>query len=316
MRQSHGYALLLTLVMLALTATAVSTLAKTSATRALAAKQAERDLQIQFAESSCRRVLMPAMQQYLGSDANTSQTRGGASSRTATLSSLIVAMEFGDLHVVARLDDQNALPNLNALLASQTPPQAAGSHPIFAAIGLPNPRHTWPLQGAIGQRVGIGTYSAWQQLYPQTPPATLCGLDPHAATTTYPAPSPPPFPLTLWGNEKLNLWTASEQALHGVLDGVMDPSDIAELVTLRDDTPYREQSIAQMLQTLGLSISAQSSAQRRLTDESQTYALWLAVTPTSSERHPAPSSAAYTSWSLTISGWNDGSGSRPIVFHW
>lgn len=320
-RRVGGYALLLTLILLTLTAVTIGTLARTSSTQALQAIQAERDLQLRWAELSCRRVLLPAMQTQLTSDLDRwrSSESENTTRRDAPLFSMTTTIEFRGIHVVARLDDQQALPNLNTLLAASHNGQPADVHALIAQTSIRERLVPRPLDEATARRIGAGPYDAWGQLFPAATPPVLSGMQGATNSTG--------IPLTLWGDGRLNVWTASPESLHLVLDDRVGTDQVAKLLELRAE--HRERSVRELIQMMNLGPSERAQARLSLTDRSRTYALWLSLSlhsfegETSSNAYTLKDSSSPTQWSLTISenssatsGSASGGGDRGKVFRW
>ena len=331
-RCSSGYALLLTLVMLVLTAVTISTLAHTSSTQAMRARQAERDLQSRWAETSCRRVLMPALQQHLQT-ALDSYRDAGAEWVDSPPSSVAVSFALSGVQVVARLDDQQAVPNVNHLLTSTTQGQPNSIADVLIPGSIRARLVPRPLDESQAQQLNASPFESWGQLYPTASPQALSGM-----TGSMPlgrglvlgyadrgnglvgaAPGGSGVPgipgVGLWGDGRLNVWTASPQSLHRVLDDGIGSDQVAKLLALRRD--HRELSARQLVQAMNLGPSERAVARQTLTDRSRTFGMWLAVTPTDVDR---PLQGRQAHWSLTIVESSDRSarsgGSHARVFRW
>lgn len=321
-RRESGYALLLTLVMLALTAVTIGTLAHTSGTEALRARQAERDLQLRWAEASSRRVLLPALKQQLETRLDQWRADDQGMFRSPA-SSVMVVLDLQGIRIVARLDDQQAMPNLNQLLTAEQHGQPLDVQSILAESPIRERLVPMPLDEATARRLGESSFTSWGQLYLTASPSDLSGLNPAATrqrdlifgdsrpgTTSLRGPG-----VTLWGDGKLNLLTASPQALHRVLDDPIGSDQVMTLLDLRE--AHRDLSARQLVQMLNMGPSERAAARLALTDRSRTYALWLAVTPTV-DGEPIPGQRPR--WSLTVveggGGLTRGSGGRNRDFRW
>lgn len=307
-RRSGGYALLLTLVMLALTAVTIGTLAHVSSSEALRARQAERDLQSRWAETSSRRVLLPALQQRLESELDAWRT----SEQAPTLpppASITVTLDLGDQRIAARVDDLQALPNLNRQLAMTKPGQRNDVRSIFTGGMVHERLQPRPLEEDHARRMGSGPYLSWGQLYPAAGPETLSGLDPTAIPPGHfvyangnadPTGFNPGVGWTLWGDGKLNVWTASQDSLHRVLDHSIGSDQTTRLIELRGG--HRGLSARELIQMMNLGPSERAAARLALTDRTETYALWLAITPLQ-RGETGPDGRVL--WSLTVHDANN-----------
>lgn len=300
--RGRGYALLLTLVMLALTAVAVASLAHTSASDALAARQAERDLQRRWAETGCRRVLMPAMQSRLEDELDRWRYEADRTDPgSAPPSSVSTQITLGGVLLDVRVDDQQALPNLNTLLQTGLGDPALEVQRVVAQAGLQGRLAPSPLDADPARRLGLPAYASWGQVYAQAPPEQLSGMsmDRRTVHRAGAAPQiefshkvhPQVIPggssrgtsggwgvlLTLWGDGRLNLWTASGWSVHRVLDERIGADRVADLLALRGQYPDR--SSRQLASMLNLPPDQRAAAQLALTDRSRVYAMWLGVTP-------------------------------------
>lgn len=318
-QRSRGYALLLTLVMLSLTAVMIGTLAHTSGSEALRARQAQRDLQSRWAGASCRRVLLPALQEQLQSELD--QWRADDQSVGALPpASVSLSFEMQGVQILARVDDQQAMPNLNQRIkatANGQPLDVQGALSEYAFNERLVPR---PMEEVHARRLGAEPFQSWGQLYPAATPNDLSGISSPRATArglvfensggsvTYAGG----LELTLWGDGMVNLWTASPQSLHRVLDEPIGVDQVSKLIELRED--YRDLSARQLVQMLNMGPSERAAAQLALTDRSRAYAMWLAVTPMA-DGQPLPGERPR--WSLTVTEGGRGiSGDRDRVFCW
>lgn len=334
--------MLLTLVMLALTAVAVASLAHTSASDALAAQKAERDLQRRWAETSCRRVLMPAMQTRLEDELDRWRYEDDRTDPgSAPPSSVSTRIMLGELRLDVRVDDQQALPNLNTLLQTGLRDPALEVQRVVAQAGLQGRLAPSPLDPDPARRLGLPGYASWGQVYALASPEQLSGMviDRRTIHTTRATSQiefshevdPQVIPggntggnsgagaggggvwLTLWGDGRLNLWTAGGWAVHRVLDERIGADRVADLLALRGQYPDR--SSRQLVSMLNLPPDQRASAQLALTDRSRVYAMWLGVTPVVEARsssQPTPR----TSWSLTVQGAGGDPPARPLIFRW
>lgn len=336
-RSSGGYALVLTLVMLSLTAVMVGTLAQTSGSAALQAKDAERELQLKWAEASCRHVLVPVMRDRLQSELDDwrSTDDGQDLTHQRPASSISTSFELGGVWVVARMDDQQALPNLNTLLTQRDNGQPTDIQALLASqAGIGERLKAQPLEESIAQRIGARAYTSWGQLYPDATPQSLSGLNPSAQSpqsTIIDDEGNNPIPFTLWGNGTLNLWTASPAAVHLALGERLSPDKIARLLELRQT--HRDRPARQLVQMLNLGPSERAAARLALTDQSQTHTLWLSLTPPGSQgtssRAPMDGRVRHTTtpgdnsggsggggWSLTVVESTHRKAQRQQVFRW
>lgn len=332
--------MLLTLVMLALTAVAVASLAHTSASDALAARQAERDLQRRWAETSCRRVLMPAMRTRLEDELDRWRYEGDRTDPgSAPPSSVSTRITLGGVRLDVRVDDQQALPNLNTLLHTGLRDPALEVQRVVTQAGLQGRLAPSPLDPDSARRLGLPDYASWGQVYALASPEQLSGMvmdrrTIHRAGATpqiefFHATGAQVTPgsssggtsgaggggvlLTLWGDGRLNLWTAGGWAVHRVLDERIGADRVADLLALRGQYPDR--SSRQLVSMLNLPPDQRASAQLALTDRSRVYVMWLGVTPVvevRSSSQPTPR----TSWSLTVQGAGGDHPARPLIFRW
>ena len=91
---------------------------------------------------------------------------------------------------------------------------------------------------------------------------------------------------TLWGDGRLNVWTASHEIIRKHLADSVEPETIDALILLRDAEP------ALGLGTLIMNAAADREQDRDeltriLTERSGCYSLWLAVRPDQHETAPA-----------------------------
>lgn len=286
MRDGHpprGYALLITLVMLALLGVILGGLARRSADAAIDANVEEQAVRLQWARLTCSHTMLRNVQERFDRRAEAwfasldpeSESPAGWDDRPASHES--VALALRGLHLTVRIDDEQAKINLNHALrqAADTfvSPDAVIAESL-SDVWAPTPQFTRP---EFVELLRFQPLESWQQAMPGSSPKNLLGIK-DAANLLNPRLSGPAETATLWGDGRLNLFSAPEAVLQRGLRDRVDPYTIQRLIRLRQEDPG-----------LGLTVLIENAAPDRqedrraltaaLTDRSTCFALWINCAP-------------------------------------
>lgn len=290
-RSKPGYALLVTLVMLSLLAIILGGLARRSAERALQARDTEEDMRQRWAELSCSRVLLLTAAERKNRELTAwleSSDPGAVRIGDANppKPSDVFYLELAGLQLWGRIDDEQCKRNLNRALALS--PDAAIS-PQQVLDGILSPARSQSLRltrEPFVHQLGLTPLVSWAQLLPENKlPELLGGHGPQAmmGTSLHPAVADR---VTLWGDGRLNIWTASNQTIRDELAGSVESETIEKLLELKRLGHDHD------LGTLILNATPEHKPDRAvlsgvLTDRSTCYSLWLAVRPDNQPDAPA-----------------------------
>jgi hypothetical protein len=258
----RGYVLLLTLALVTLAAITMTGLARHSLKLALEAQDAERELQERWGAISCRRVLLDRADELFEALVPEEQV-----DRPPWPKPAIVEAEFTlrDSLYWIRLADEDAKANLNVihekkpqrlleLLRTQAIRDGSGMMPIRLRAWANDP----------AQRA---SFTSWGQVF------DLASFPPHVEAPLVIANQTTTF--TCWGSGKLNFRRASDQAVDAVAGLVLEKSEVAELLELRQD--WSETTLRDMLNDLDVRGVKLAQLRTLLTDDTTSYSLWTRV---------------------------------------
>lgn len=243
----QGFALLITLVVLALAAVILALGARRTTTATRVAMQAERDLKRKCALSAGDLFLAKA-------------NRLLASTQTGKSQLLPVArftLELSGQRVEVLLSDEQAKPNLNAL-AKRLP-----ESDLTLLIERSGGAHAIPTQDPDAP------FWCLEQLSPGAMPAALLG-------GPWPDPTRPSLAgaVTLWGDGKLHWQTASPAALAAVLGPEVPPDKAQALVGAQQSS---DDAAALDTATSRWTAKEKTILKFRTTDKAQAWSAWVAV---------------------------------------
>lgn len=319
-RDKHraGYALLVTLIMLALLGVILGAMARRSADTALAARDAEDNLRVRWAQLSCRQTLLASASTRFDarSDRWMAALAGEGSSGSASIERPIatesLTLELTGLNLWLRIDDEQAKLNLNERLRN-SPDTVVSPAAVAAEVlrGLPS------LQIALTRpefydTLGLQPVQSWAQVYLNAHPTTLLGIQQPDDMMERVRSDVIANRVTLWGDGRINLRLANEQTLRQALAGRVRPATIDLLLRLHRDEPGLD------LNTLIENATAEEQDDRSvlsaaLTDQSQNYAMWLAVQPAKGDNRAVR-------WSLSVhqgtSDANNSGNATTLEYRW
>jgi len=284
--------LLLTLVMVALVAAGTVGLTRTSLASATEAKRAERELQRRWAVTSCRRVLLEQAPTLI-------EQRWQASIETEDADDKIDALHtpldrdnmrlvkgqvrLGGFTIDIRLADEQAKPNVNALLAEFDQEEAsrlidtlanAQSHrlPVELKPTKYDVQPTGDVQVRTLERVfkGFDPRLIFDERYSGGTSGGTSGGSSGGGGGGLPVDH-----VTCWGDRRLRLALACDEALRLLLSPYIDTTRMERLLELRNERPGI--TVDQAMRALLLGPAQSSPVRGLLADRSNCYSLWLTV---------------------------------------
>lgn len=253
-----AFALLLTLVVLALAAVILALGARRTTAATRVAMQAERDLK--------RKCALAAGDLFLAkADRLLTTTQGG---KNQPLPTARFSLELSDQRVEVLLADEQAKPNLNTLA------QRLSDSDLTQLIERLGGNHAAALQDPDAP------FWCLEQLRPGSMPAALLG-------SPWPDPSRPNLAgaVTLWGNGKLHWRTASPAALVAVL-GPEVPPDKAQALVSAQQSATDEPAAALESATRRWTPKEKAILQDRAMHKAQAWSAWVAVGGRQTDDHP------------------------------
>ncbi len=219
---NSGFALVITLVVIAIAATALAAAAGRSCHAVMEAGTAMEEIQIRWGALSCRELSMSRAEWMLMKDAKGDQVPAPATRRSIVLGGITFDLIFSD---------EQAKANANALASSRD--KADLAHALMALQkdlnhitqvrlrpSKPNPKN--PDSDHM-------LYSSFDQILVAPRPGDLISADRFRRSAG--------DRITCWSNGKVNFKRADRQVLRVTLAGLLNEGQIAELINYRDQSP-------------------------------------------------------------------------------
>ncbi len=257
-RSHHGYALLMTLVLVLLAGAAMVGLAQRSLADALEARSAMRELQRRWAVASLRATLLGRLEslqkQREGIDPNAPSSEWPDPSTRQRFSIELGGREY---HIV--LTDEQAKLNVNALLRSNTPGETES-----IVRGL-TPRPSGGGSVRIRPTRGVKAVFGYGQVFEGVWPAELVGLGEGDGLTGN---------VTCWGDGKVNIARASDHTIRRAIQREVGPRVVRMLLQHR--RRHRAEGLDGLLKRIDrLGDDDRTKLRRLLTDQSSCHGLWI-----------------------------------------
>lgn len=258
-RKPRGYALVLTLVLLAIAVTAAAGVARRVNDQALQTSRTHDQVQRKWIDLSCRRYLLPAAPTVIDNAEAQTQT---------PIISVAERFELNGTAIDAVFSDEQAKVNINPIFRSlgkqrsQALLQSLGTRFTMPPVTL---RPVVVLDEGRSTSTGDKHFHSLDQVYRK--PIELDKIQ--------------TCPVTCWGDGKLNIRRASRHSLetlttHTVPGAArLSPADIDTILQLRAEQPGI--GLAAVLNQLGLEQAQRVQLGKLLTDKSSTHALWLSI---------------------------------------
>lgn len=253
----RGFVLVMTLVVLALASAAMARLANRSLWIVRRGAEAERALEERWTLITCRMAILDRSEELLTAAANEQATLGYGWPYPAELE---VVFRLGGRAIRLQVHDENAKLNLNWLqqqrpedvfsLLSRT--AVYGRIPIKLRTSDTKQRSHEPVFGSWGQVVHLAQLEERQDLIDELRPITKA--------------------FTCWGHGKVNVSRASDQTLRALLDGLLLPQEIEELIELRRG---HQGDLMPLLESLEVPRRRLVMVRPLISTESSTFTMWM-----------------------------------------
>jgi hypothetical protein len=250
---NRGFVLLVTLVLLMISALAMVAICRASILKAQAAGEAAAELQRHWGTLTCQTTLLPKAESLL----HAQEIQTGE-----PVSSLREAIELGGQRFDLIFSDESAKANVGTILRQQGKEEAELA---IRRLSLTSP----DLAGNVHLRWQADPNNPPQprtfgDVFENSNPAQLCD------DSQGPAPA---AILTCWGDGRANIQRASEDVLKEVCHGVLNLDQIHELVKLQRSKAAM--TLADCFKQMQLNDQTQSAAMTVLTDHPNCYSLWV-----------------------------------------
>ena len=298
--RSGGYALLMTVLLLAIAAVALSMLGRHSFRQAMTALRAEEELQRRWAILSCEQVLLPQAAGLVDFQPNEATAALAATApspierRTLRLGRTPgVDTEDTGLRIDLIFGDEQAKLNVPALLARTDRPTAEGViGTLLHGRGLTPSVRLEPFESEPeSDAEDAGGYrwpliASFDQVLVDARPDVLVGSLPDSARANPEWRSRRSRAslgsvggiaegLTLWGDGRVNIRTVPEDVLRAAVAPDLGFAQVFRIVELRREQP--EAGLSDILNQLELSDQQRDRMEQRLTDGSEAHSLWIVV---------------------------------------
>ena len=264
-RRQHGYALLVTLLLLTIAAVAMAAVGRQSLDQALVALRAEQDLQQRWTTLTSRSVLLPLAEKAISN---------AEVQREQTLGSVTIKTRLNDTDYAFVFTDEQAKANVNALqryrgrdqlvyvLRRLIPAGSAGLTKVRLRPVLQQPpARSSALKTPARELSLLGSYA---QVFERALPEYLVGQRPRASIAAH---------LTCWGNGQLNVRRASRPALQEICTPLLGLQEVDQLIAIRQESP--DFNLTDVLDRLNLTHHQRQELAGRLTDRASCHGLWI-----------------------------------------
>lgn len=259
-RPRRGFALVMTIVLIAIAGLVLAAIARHSLAIAAEALAAEEELQQRWAALSCQRAILPRAERLLAR--KESQTReSGGDPRDARR--LAATVRLGTITAKLILADENAKASLNALAGdgdevSRAIEQLADAGEL--EVRLRPYRRKAESEGSLA-------FDSWGQVF-ALDRAQSGGVSQSLCAAT--------AEVTCWGDGRLNLRRASDEAVQRICRTQTSPTVVRRL--LEERAKSADWDLARLLKSLQLAEGDHRRLHAVLTDSSHCYSLWVLAT--------------------------------------
>jgi len=264
-RQSHrrGYALIMTVVLIAIAALLMAGVARQGLQLAAQASAAQADLQRRWGVFSCQRAVLCQAEEIL---ARQEAAQREADGRLGGIPAVATEMRLGTMSVALLLADENAKVSLNAIHARRDKETVARVVQEMAGLSGLDVRLRPYRRAADAEH--LPAFDSWGQVF---------ALEEGRADTQAPKSlAAATAELTCWGDGKLNLRRASRDALERVCRLEASPTIVGRLLELMSKpSPWK---LAGLLDQLRLAEGERQRLEQLLTDRSLCHSLWIVAT--------------------------------------
>ena len=234
MRPRRGYVLVMVLALLVLSATLLVALSRVAGRTALAARSAEEELQQRWGVASCRKAVLPHVEQILSALEQ---------ERRRPVARFSISVRLGGQTFEMILADEQAKANVNAILENSDATRAETRiRQGLTGSGLSNRIKLRPTVGAVMTQIANPTtaptsrpvvssnglnLAGWGQVFEGVPPVQLIGTMPGSRMA-------PVDLLTCWGNGAVNVKRTTDAALNLAAGRSLSGVEIGRLIEARD----------------------------------------------------------------------------------
>jgi type II secretory pathway component PulK len=277
-RQQHGFALLLTLVLVLLAGVALAGLARRSSVRALESRDALEQLQRRWTVRTCRTTLLPRAELILDRAERgiSAEGKNGNEYRNDPMPTYVVSCELSGMPVELRVTDEQARLNVNQILAEGDRGEAQSRlkallREMDARAKAVNAVHLRPLvvgddtpsQAVEQALLPLGGYS---QIFEQVGPEQLLGENGSFAIHDA---------VTCWGDGRVSIRRAPDAVVRAVCEPSLGPHVVARVLSARERNPYL--TLKSIRPNMDLKVKDAEILNRYLTDQSTCHGLWVTI---------------------------------------
>jgi len=260
-----GYVLLLTLTLITLSGLLLTGIARHSLDLSLEARMAQSELQLRWIDISCSRVALKNANEILrvpNGSQRTSADEPASQPKWRPISSRGGTIVLGEYDVQLLVAEESAKVDVNTLLESLDPSQARiAIHRMTRGGAQTLSLRNLPARGKKRQR----HIHTWGQLFAPVQGGDIMSFPRGLRESTR--------ELTCWSGGKLNVQSASAQAIHEICAIHGNKSIASQLIAARAENPSINLRTA--LRESDLDPRDRSKLRKVLTDRPQCYSLWI-----------------------------------------
>lgn len=308
----RGYALLVTLVMLALLGVILGGLARRSADAALQARDAEQAMRHRWAELSCGHTLLATAPKRSDAQLNHWQASLEDSDYLSQVApptrQEVFTLKLAGLDIRGRIDDEQAKVNLNERLRSSPDAAIMPSAVVDEVLSPSRSAGIRLTRQPFIEALGLQPLMSWPQVFPGYSPPELLGLDRPEALTDSLHSQAAANRVTLWGDGSLKFWTASDEVIRKRLQDTAQPSTVEALLRLRSEGPTLP--LGTLFENATEDRDERARLQSVFVERSRCHSMWIAIRPADQDHVPAK-------WSFWVA--EQGEGQEPgrlRAFRW
>lgn len=263
-----AFVLVMVLVLLTVAALSLAGLARRSLESAEQAATAQAELQRRWGVLSALRLYLPAAEPLLEAAATKVSAQSQAWPLPASVSGEFM---LRGLHFSLLIADEDAKVNLNAIYRRGTDGASQVASVVEQLAGTDGPPAQIRPTTGDATKPDAKAFRSWGQIFDFAETATATEPPAEAACRLRDETRE----ITCWGNGRLNISRASDQAIRLVCGDKLSPDVLAKLLSLRHESGIK--GLDDLLSRMALRIEDRALLERLLTDRSTRHSIWIVV---------------------------------------
>lgn len=264
-----GFVLVFTLFAISLSFLVLVLVAQTSLQRASRTIDRQRDLQSRWGMLSCQRFAFENRNVLLSETfpSDNQQSKG----ETRYFKDFVIRVELGKSTAEILVSEESAKANVNTIYQNVSSNE---TEEILAEVSGSRAQliHLRPTPDEYKSSLHAGVFDSFDQVFDISAENRLSPNEMKLATKN----------LTCWSS-RLNVRTASDQAIKAILKPVIGPIFTERIVQARSDSP--DASVDEILNEAGVSNEQNNRARRLLSDSADAHSVWVHFSDARHERY-------------------------------